>query len=38
MVERPITTNSKFKDLMIAYRKCLLMKDPKIKQKVTNFN
>lgn len=38
MVERPVTTNSKCKDLMIAYRSCLLMKDSKFKQKVSNFH
>ena len=37
MVERPITTNSKCKDLMIAYRRCLLMKDSKFEQKVSNI-
>ena len=38
MVERPVTTNSKCKDLMIANRSCLLMKDSKFKQKVSNFH
>lgn len=38
MVERPVTTNSKCKDLMIANRRCLLMKDSKFKQKVSNFH
>ena len=37
MVERPITTNSKCKDLMIANRRCLLMKDSKFEQKVSNI-
>ena len=37
MVERPVTTNSKCKDLMIAYRRCLLMKDSKFEQKVSNI-
>ena len=37
MVERPVTTNSKCKDLMIAYWRCLLMKDSKFEQKVSNI-
>ena len=38
MVERPVTTNSKCKDMMIANRRCILMKDSKFKQKVSNFH
>lgn len=37
MVERPVTTNSKCKDLMIAYSSAYLWKIPNLNKKLVTF-